>query len=66
MIIIIIIIVIIIVIIIRRRKLISVASIYHTRWERRASVCIEYGGYRTSCTGSTPCNIDPGVQSVSW
>ena len=33
------------------------------RWERRASECIEYGGYRKSCTGSTPCNIHPGVQS---
>ena len=70
MIIIIIIIVIIIVIIIIRRKLISVASIYHTMWERRASVCIEYGGYRISFPEGRPGMSDvhllSGISGLSF
>ena len=46
----------------KNNKGISTAPIYHTRWENRVSVCIGYGGYRTSCTASTPCSIHPGVQ----
>ena len=46
-------------------KWISIAPISHSRWGRGASVCIEYGASRTSCTGSTLCNIYPVVQSGS-
>ena len=46
----------------KNNKGISTAPIYHTRWESRVSVCIGYGGYRTSCTASTPCSIHLGVQ----
>ena len=60
----------IIMIIIRRRKLISVASIYHTRWERRASVCIEYGGYRISFPEGRPGMSDvhllSGISGLSF
>ena len=65
-----IIIIIILVIIIRRRKVISVASIYHTKWERRASVCIEYGGYRTSSPegrlGTSDVLLLSGISGLSF
>ena len=61
---------IIIILIAIRRKVISIASIYHTRWERRASVCIQYGGYRTSSPEGRPGLSDvyllSGISGLSF